>query len=537
MVNVLDDPSPGLDYRRLRAPGSHGESLQVPPLDRCELVTPSEERWVAIQAESFSPAGLATAARQDLLSLARGHSTAYRDIDLDSRAVDRIVMSGHQPNLFHPGVWFKNFALDQLGMRLNAIPINLMVDNDLCGVTSIPLPVREGKAWQLDWIPYDAAGDHIPFEDRPLKDSIALSTFPDRVATAIRPLVHDPLVGPLWNQVDRLGGLTTLGEIVAAARHGLEGEWGLQTLEVPLSSIAQTHGFALFTREILQRLPTFQEIYNGRLAEYRRLHRIRSRSHPVPELVVEDSFAECPYWIWTSDRPVRRRLFARLADHEWILTDRQQTEVRVPDGAGFEEAFVGLMKKGVRIRPRALITTLYSRLFLSDLFLHGIGGAKYDQLTDAIAADFFGTAPPPFATLTATFHLPHTAPEITPADLTRLQVQRRELRFHPEKFVDAGDPDAAQWMAEKQKWLATEPLPGEGRRRHEGIESANEHLQEWLSDQRQAIDKSLSKMRREQRSSQILHSREYSFCLFPPSLVEELKALVGASAPSLTDAS
>ena len=40
-----------------------------------------------------------------------------------------------------------------------------------------------------------------------------------------------------------------------------------------------------------------------------------------------------------------------------------------------------LRESGVKIRPRAILTTLYSRLFLSDLFIHGIGGAKYDAWT------------------------------------------------------------------------------------------------------------------------------------------------------------
>ena len=45
---------------------------------------------------------------------------------------------------------------------------------------------------------------------------------------------------------------------------------------------------------------------------------------------------------------------------------------------------------------------MYARLVLSDLFLHGIGGAKYDQLTDLIIARFFGLQPPGFVTLSAT---------------------------------------------------------------------------------------------------------------------------------------
>ena len=52
--------------------------------------------------------------------------------------------------------------------------------------------------------------------------------------------------------------------------------------------------------------------------------------------------------------------------------------------------------EGVRLRPRALITTMFARLVLSDIFIHGIGGAKYDQVTDAIVRRFFAVEPPEY---------------------------------------------------------------------------------------------------------------------------------------------
>ena len=41
-----------------------------------------------------------------------------------------IFLAGHQPQLFHPGVWFKNFALDRLARRHGAVAVNLVVDSD-----------------------------------------------------------------------------------------------------------------------------------------------------------------------------------------------------------------------------------------------------------------------------------------------------------------------------------------------------------------------------------------------------------------------
>ena len=65
---------------------------------------------------------------------------------------------------------------------------------------------------------------------------------------------------------------------------------------------------------------------------------------------------------------------------------------------------------GVKIRSRALITTLWARLVLGDLFLHGIGGAKYDQVTDLLIERFFGLPAPGIMVMSATLHLPIARP-------------------------------------------------------------------------------------------------------------------------------
>src|SRR5262249_2863990 len=46
------------------------------------------------------------------------------------------------------------------------------------------------------------------------------------------------------------------------------------------------------------------------------------------------------------------------------------------------------------------------RLFLADLFVHGIGGGKYDEITDELVRRFYGGEPPDFLVLSATLWLP-----------------------------------------------------------------------------------------------------------------------------------
>ncbi len=107
-------------------------------------------------------------------------------------------------------------------------------------------------------------------------------------------------------------------------------------------------------------------------------------------------------------------MFARRAANRLELTDRagwRCTLARPGDGdaARAVEQLGEARRHGVKLRPRALLTTLFARLLLGDQFVHGIGGAKYDQLTDALLERFCGVAPPAFITATATVRLPLVA--------------------------------------------------------------------------------------------------------------------------------
>ena len=89
---------------------------------------------------------LRDSARRRLIQQALQYTGQYRDSatladDAELQSLP-IIMSGHQPTLFHPGVWFKNYSLSQISAQQNALAINLVVDGDVSGPTSISVPVR-----------------------------------------------------------------------------------------------------------------------------------------------------------------------------------------------------------------------------------------------------------------------------------------------------------------------------------------------------------------------------------------------------------
>ena len=92
---------------------------------------------------------------------------------------------------------------------------------------------------------------------------------------------------------------------------------------------------------------------------------------------------------------------------------------------------------------------------MSDIFIHGVGGSKYDQMTDAISQRFFGYRLPEFLTVSATFRLPTQIPELAKADITKIRTRRREYNFHPERFLANEPPtsQAVELIKQKRQWI------------------------------------------------------------------------------------
>ena len=419
--------------------------------------------------------------------------------------------------------------------NLDGVGIHLLIDSDLCRSASIRVPTGTLERPRVEAVPYDAPLPEVPYEERPIRDNTVLASFEKRVASLIEPLVPNPLVESLWPLVlERNAGQSNLGLRLAQARHALEQTWRNDTLELPQSAVCQLPEFAWFVSHVLAHLPRFWSAHNDALAAYRTAHRLRNRAQPVPDLAESDGWLEAPFWIWSSSDPRRRPLFARQSGEEMLITDRESYTVALPLSADREaapavEKLLELPASGIKIRTRALATTLFARLLLSDLFLHGIGGAKYDQVTDEIARQFFGFELPQFATVSATLRLPIAYTPADPGDENQLRQQAREMLYHPERFTSANGPlppvesDAvAKLIDTKLRWVHTPKTRDNARERHVAIVRANQDLQPFLTKVRGKVERQREELAEHKRASSILASREYSFCLQPRQHFEQL---------------
>ena len=425
-------------------------------------------------------------------------------------------MTGHQPALYHPGVWIKNFVLDRLAREHRAHAVHLLIDNDVVTDASIRVPTGDISRPRVEAISFDRSIGEMPYEARTIVNPDQFATFADRVSAAVKPFVDEPLLCDLWPDVisASLNANQNLGRSLAQARHRLEGQWGLQTLEVPLSSICDHASFRYFAFHLLCELPRLIEIYNSSLAEYRDVNRVRSKTHPVPALNSGDGWLEAPFWLWTDEEPIRRRLFCRFVGAELEINDRNEICHRLtlqPDRA--VEQLAELTEQGLRLRPRALLTTMFVRLFLCDVFIHGIGGAKYDQLTDAIIERFFKIHPPTFLVATATAKLPIDRPHVGRDDLLRITKTLRDLDFNPQRHLEDSS-EVRHLRAAKAALLAVPAQIGKKLERHRQITQLNNDMQPFVMPLRKTLLDRQTRVVQQLRAERLLGSREYAFCLF-----------------------
>lgn len=527
--------------RRLRAPAVDGGLLAQPPLERAAELLASNA--AAIEAWSFEVLGRPIGElRRVAKAQARAAIGAYlgalgelgQVADLLSRAGLWIV-TGHQPELFHPGVWVKNFATGALACARDGVGVHLIVDNDLPKGAVIRVPRLERGGLRMVSVAFDAASPDVPYEQWSIGDEGLFRGFGERVRGTLSGLVADPLIETYWPRVlDTSERPFRPGVRFAVARREQERAWGLRLLEVPLSRISQTEAFVRFAVHLMRDAGRFREIHNAALRTYREVNHVRSRTHPVPDLDAADGWVETPFWVWRADRPRRRPLQVQRAADRLRLraagTGDALGELTLePSGDRAVAELLGMQEAGWCVRSRALTTTMYARLFLSELFVHGIGGAKYDELGDRISERFFGVRPPRYLVLSQTVWLGLVDFAHAESEARVLKQRQRELMFNPERsLLGRDEPQIRRWVEEKRRAIAG-PQTTRAQRvaRWCAIRACNLSLQPWMEAERRRGEERLRELSDQCRWNQVAHQRGWPFVLHSAARLRRTLGVVG----------
>ena len=249
---------------------------------------------------------------------------------------------------------------------------------------------------------------------------------------------------------------------------------------------------------------------------------------------------EVPWWIWSQEDPRRRRVFANTATPgTLILSDLETLRVELPiapeiSPARWIDALSRMEEQGVRLRPRAVVTTLLARLLMADVFVHGIGGTAYDTITDGIVRQLIGSDPPRHAVATGTLRLPleHVFPGIDSADpaaeLADVRRTLRDVAYHPERHLPPPSERSAevcQLVETKRRWVETVPTPALARRRCHEIRAANSRLAATAAGFVRDLEARTAALQRAVMARRILMSRTHPWCFFPEKMLREFLLL------------
>lgn len=513
--------------RQFRAP-QHTDGLLVEPRDSSPLSLMATNRQslqhnrALIGKEKL--ADLRLSCRRDVLRNACEYTARLRGVRPEMPSLeDDLVVVGHQPGLFHPGVWLKHWTAGAIAQQADGVALNVIIDNDLCESVDVNVPVGPMDSPSTVPVSLDDDFQPRPWEDVRLKNPATFLSAGERLCTSMTDWGFEPIACDAWEQLDPVDENSSLVDQLSQIRHRAQQAGGLNVLEVPMRNIARLPSFAQFVAHVIQNIASLSSVYNEGLAVYRKLNKLRSESHPMPDLGRQGKLFETPLWVWRAGDVQRRPLWARLDGCGVRLFDDPESTTPIAvvrdgdcDWDVWHRMLTDLDHQGYRVRPRALMTTLFLRVCLADLFIHGIGGAKYDEVTDWIIRQFIGLEAPQFLTVSGTARLPIEHNAVTPSDVTLFRRKIRDIQFNPDRHGATGPlVDEKETLIAEQRDAANGH--GESRqnyRRFLRLREINQLLAEQIRDDVAATQAELANCESHVKASKVLGGREFSWTLF-----------------------
>ncbi len=459
-------------------------------------------------------------------------------------AYQYIIQGGHQPVFFHPGVWIKNIFLNELiksPLLDKSLGLNIILDNDICKNLNLSLPVLSSngnlKLEKANFLS-SALTSNLPFEEYSYPSLELISKFNRGIILRLKSLESEnkeilnnfKYFAQCLENSSRFCSQNykkaNLGEFLSLARRIYEKEIEPTYLEIPFSQICGSDEFLSFFLEITKNIETFSKIYNNKLGEYRKLFKIRTQAIPSPNLLIKENLTETPFWIWREGDQRRKIFILREEEGDYLYND-SYGKIFLIEKDGLKSLFslkTFLKEKKLKIRPKALLLTLYNRLFISDLFIHGLGGAKYDLVTDEIIREFFKVGPPHFLIVSCTLYLDFKSSfESSDAKISTLKNKIRDLGFNPERYIDElslikKEKNQIRKMAEKKteliKKIKKTPSPIEKRKISEEIKAINNFMAEKIIPLKYELNKKIEKEKEKIKQTKVYTFREFPFCFF-----------------------
>ncbi len=480
--------------------------------------------------------------RQDLLEAARCYTKSLLGSERTPPAdnIDFCAVTGHQAIWHHCGILAKDFAAHKLARTARGLALHLVLDHDIRDTAMILPAANRDRGLSFETVQIESRQKPVPLECRPPPPGNLIREFLQAVTKA----GPATLCGQIWPKCDHikstdLSRFANIADFITYCQAMLKDALGLGNIVyLPVSNLSRTDAFAAFLSSIILDAQAFAAAYNDAIDKHAAASQTAGRP-PIRKLTldVHAGLIELPFWV-ISPAARRSSLHVKTDNTGRLAIGTASAELLSLDPASLAEHADRLTKALQRLpcvlRPKAVPLTLFTRLFLADWFVHGLGGAAYEPVTDHIISNYYHFEPPAFGVATCTITLntqnQPTSPKGPVAQLTR---RLRDIRHNPEKYIDQATlktPAVESLIASKRQLVARatdRALPPDARNSaYASLAAVNKQLFEYARTAAKKTEQRIALSQKNALSKKVADYREFFFGLFPQQRLAETAASI-----------
>lgn len=457
------------------------------------IVRPALDEWASLLKQQPSitkfldqsiPSDLSKRIRAEMFQAAQQYTADWPEKNVAYQQDRPIIAFGHQPVVYHPGLLSKHEKLLEFTKATAANGLEIIIDTDQGPPVAIRYPRLRGRDWTVEQFTVATQAGLY------LSQSVAINA-------ADSSWLPNEKLSDFIDALKRYGG-QPVAQALPRLRHEFLNDQN--SAVIALSELMRLPSIRQLVDLILVKPKELVETYNQTLHDFRLCHKIKNAANPFPNLKSDEHSLELPFWIIDSQANSREELFFNLASGQF----NQNLNER-------ERFFLA---------PRGMLTTFILRTFCCDLFIHGLGGEKYDPATELFAERSSVGKIAPFVVVSFnSYLLADQAQELH--ELDDLLARQREIYNHAEVALNLLENDAARQQLQellgnlkgvRERLIA-------GKKSGQSVAAIQAELSQLNLEIRELLDKFLfnpaqSRLNALEPSRAALTARDFSYFLF-----------------------